>query len=65
VGRSILQRNITPDELAVLLEKGRSDLLTNFISKRGRPFSAWLVLDDRYKVGFEFPERTETPGATS
>jgi DNA topoisomerase-3 len=61
VGRSILQRELTPDEFGQLVRDGRSGLLSNFISKRGRPFTAWLVLDDRGKVGFEFPERTDSP----
>jgi len=39
------------------MESGRTDLLEGFISKRGRPFSAYLKLEDG-KVGFEFPERT-------
>jgi DNA topoisomerase-3 len=61
VGRSILQRPLGEAELAKLIKDGRSDLLSNFISKRGRPFTAWLVLDDRGKIGFEFPERTDAP----
>jgi DNA topoisomerase III len=36
---------------------GRTDLLTHFISKSGRPFSAFLVLDDKQKVSFEFPSK--------
>jgi DNA topoisomerase-3 len=32
-------------------------LLTQFISKSGKPFSAYLVLDEMGKVGFEFPPR--------
>ena len=64
VGRSIAQRALSADELARLLKDGRTDLLSNFISKRGRPFAAWLVLDDRGKVGFEFPERTDAPGSS-
>ncbi len=65
VGRSILKRDLTPAELGKLIQEGRSDLLADFISKRGRPFAAWLVLDDRGKVGFEFPERTDDSGAAS
>jgi DNA topoisomerase III len=61
VGRSILQRALSAEELGKLIKDGRSDLLSNFISKRGRPFTAWLVLDDRGKVGFEFPERDDAP----
>jgi DNA topoisomerase-3 len=40
-----------------LLAKGKTDLLDKFISKAGKPFSAYLVLDDNGKVGFEFPPR--------
>jgi DNA topoisomerase III len=43
-----------------LLATGKTDLLEGFISKRGRPFSAYLKLEDS-KVGFEFPERTAEP----
>jgi DNA topoisomerase-3 len=39
------------------LATGKTDLLEGFISKRGRPFSAYLKLEDE-KVGFEFPEKT-------
>jgi DNA topoisomerase III len=47
-------------------------LLNKFISKSGRPFAAYLVVDDAGKVGFEFasPETsdqtkkaTEAPGS--
>jgi DNA-directed RNA polymerase subunit RPC12/RpoP len=65
VGRSILQRDLSPEELGKLIKDGRSELLTGFISKRGRPFAAWLVLDDGGKIGFEFPERTDAPGSAS
>ena len=40
-----------------LLTTGKTGLLEGFISKRGRPFSAYLKLEDG-KIGFEFPERT-------
>jgi len=39
------------------LTDNKSDLLTQFISKAGRPFSAYLVMDDMGKVSFEFPPR--------
>ncbi len=37
-------------------DPGKTDLLDGFISKRARPFSAYLKLEDG-KVGFEFPEK--------
>ncbi|PYI89565.1 MAG: DNA topoisomerase III [Verrucomicrobia bacterium] len=61
-GKVILGQPIDGTQMTKLLETGRSDLLDKFISKTGRPFSAWLVVDDAGKVGFEFPPReSEAP----
>jgi DNA topoisomerase III len=60
VGREILQQPVDPVQLKKLIDTDRTDLLTHFISnKSGRPFSAYLVLDDQNKVGFEFPPRDQ------
>jgi len=40
-----------------LLTEGKTDLLHRFISKKGRPFSAFLVKGSDGKVGFEFAPR--------
>jgi DNA topoisomerase-3 len=56
-GKTILQRPVEREQVARLLTAGKTDLLDKFISKTGRPFSAWLVLDDMGKVTFEFPPR--------
>ena len=48
---------ILKEQAQKLLTTGRTDLLDGFISKRGRPFSAYLKFEDG-KVGFEFPEKT-------
>ena len=56
-GKTILQRPIEREQVTRLLDGGKTDLLEKFISKTGRPFSAWLVLDDMGKVTFEFPPR--------
>jgi DNA topoisomerase-3 len=42
-GKIILERPIEREQVTKLLESGRTDLLTKFISKKGRPFSAYLV----------------------
>jgi DNA topoisomerase-3 len=64
VGKDILHQPIDPVQLKKLIDTGRTDLLTHFISqKSGRPFSAFLVLDDRNKVGFEFPPRDQAVSA--
>ena len=39
------------------MQSGKTDLLTKFISKKGRPFSAYLVAGKDGKVGFEFEVR--------
>jgi DNA topoisomerase III len=56
-GKIILQRAIEPDQMVKLLATGRTDLLHRFISKKGRPFSAFLVRRLDGKVGFEFAPR--------
>jgi len=40
-----------------LLQTGRTDLLPRFISKKGRPFKAFLVKQPDGKIGFEFQPR--------
>jgi DNA topoisomerase-3 len=57
LSKTILGRDIPKQQAQKLLTTGKTDLLDGFISKRGRPFSAYLKLDDG-KVGFEFPEKT-------
>jgi DNA topoisomerase-3 len=56
LSKTILGKNIPRDQAQKLLTAGKTDLLEGFISKRGRPFSAYLKLEDG-KVGFEFPEK--------
>jgi DNA topoisomerase-3 len=56
-GKIILQRPIEPDQMVKLLATGKTDLLHRFISKKGRPFSAFLVRQPDGKVGFEFAPR--------
>ena len=56
-GKIILQRNIEPEQMAKLLAHGKTDLLHKFISKKGRPFSAYLVRGENGRVGFEFAPR--------
>ena len=57
VSKTILGSEIPKEQVRNLPTSGKTDLLEGFISKRGRPFSAFLKLDDR-KVSFEFPEKT-------
>jgi DNA topoisomerase-3 len=57
VNKAILQQPIDREQLQKLVDSGRTDLLPQFISKSGRPFAAFLVLDDKQKVSFEFPPK--------
>jgi DNA topoisomerase-3 len=62
ISKEILQRPIERDQAQKLLEKNKTDLLDKFISKAGKPFSAYLVMDEAGKVTFEFPPREEGSG---
>jgi hypothetical protein len=50
-------RPIDVAQLQKLLKDGKTDLLDKFISRTGKPFSAYLVLEGKGKVTFEFPPR--------
>lgn len=56
-GKIILERPIEREQIIKLLETGKTDLLTKFISKKGRPFSAYLVRNADGKIGFEFEQK--------
>jgi DNA topoisomerase-3 len=60
-GRMILQQPIEREQMKKLLETGRTDLLTGFVSKKGRRFKAFLVKTPDGKIGFEFQARAEKP----
>lgn len=68
MGKTILQRQIPAEQVVKLLATGKTDLLPRFISKKGKPFSAFLKLNGS-KVGFEFEERKpatkKAPGKTA
>jgi DNA topoisomerase III len=57
IGKEILQQPVEPAQARKLLETGKTDLLNKFISKAGRPFPSYLVMDEKGKVTFEFPPR--------
>jgi DNA topoisomerase-3 len=59
-GKVILQRAIEREQMQKLLATGKTDLLEKFISKKGRPFKAFLVAKDG-RVGFEFEPREAKP----
>jgi DNA topoisomerase-3 len=57
-GRIILQQEILPEQMAKLINEGKTDLLPGFVSQRTRrPFKAFLVKGKDGKISFEFEER--------
>jgi DNA topoisomerase-3 len=63
-GRIILQQEILPEQMAKLLNEGKTDLLPGFVSQRTRrPFKAFLVRGKDGKISFEFEPRKEKPAA--
>jgi DNA topoisomerase-3 len=62
-GKIILQQPIERAQMQKLLATGRTDLLARFISKKGRPFKAFLAKTPGGKIGFEFQPRAPKPRA--
>jgi DNA topoisomerase-3 len=58
MGKSICQRAIPAEQALKIFRDGKSDLLPRFISKKGKPFSAYLKLDGP-KITFEFEPRAK------
>ena len=56
-GKMILQQPVEREQMQKLLAGGRTDLLNQFISKKGRKFKAYLVKTGEGRVGFEFEPR--------
>ena len=55
--KKILDQPIDQVQASKLLFTRRTDLLKGFISKSGKPFPAYLVMDNAGKITFEFPDR--------
>lgn len=62
ISRTILQCEIPSEQGVKLIEKGKTDLLPGFVSKRTkRAFTAYLTFDTTTgKIGFEFEPRKKT-----
>jgi DNA topoisomerase-3 len=57
IGKVILEQPIDAAQAQKILADGKSDLLDKFISKAGKPFPAYLVMDAKGKITFDFPPR--------
>jgi len=56
-GKEVLKQPVDTDQVRKLLKNGRTDFLKGFVSRRGFPFEAALILEPKGKVGFEFAPR--------
>ena len=59
IGKTILEQPIEAAQAQKILATSKSDLLDKFISKAGKPFPAFLVMDKKGKITFDFPPRDE------
>ena len=59
IGKVILEQPIDAVQAAKILKDKKSDVMEKFISKSGKPFPAFLVMDKKGKITFEFPTRDE------
>lgn len=57
ISKIILDKNITVEHVQQLLGDGKTELIEGFISKKKRPFDAYLLMDKKGKVTFDFPPR--------
>ena len=62
IAKEILKKEIPAEQAAKLFTEGKTDVIAGFISKKGRPFSAYLLLDKTTgKLAWEFPPRPKKP----
>jgi DNA topoisomerase III len=56
--KTIARRTMKPEDFALALQAGRTEMLTGFKSKEGNPFSAYLVFNETEKAfSFAFDEK--------
>jgi len=53
----IMGQFLSPTQATKLLQNGRTDLLSGFVTKEGRQFPAFLIVDNSGKVTFDFPNQ--------
>jgi len=61
VTRTLLTRQVPPEQFMKLIKDRKTDVLDKFKSKRtGKYFSASLILKKSGEIGFEFPQKAES-----
>ena len=51
---------ISEEDEVALFTTGKTALIKNFVSKKGKRFAAFLTLDDKFNLRFEFPGNGES-----
>jgi DNA topoisomerase-3 len=59
INKVIAEQPIDAAQAAKILTEKKSDVMDKFISKAGKPFKAFLVMDTKGKVTFDFPDRSD------
>ena len=64
ISKEILKKELPRDQIIKLFVEGKTEVIEGFISKKGRPFKAHLLLDKSTgKLGWEFPPRAKKKAA--
>ena len=65
ISKEILKKELPRDQIIKLFVEGKTEVIDGFISKKGRPFKANLLLDKSTgKLGWEFPPRAKKKATT-
>ena len=63
--KEILKKELPREQIIKLFVEGKTEVINGFISKKGRPFNAHLLLDKSTgKLGWEFPPRAKKKAAS-
>ena len=65
ISKEILKKELPREQIIKLFLEGKTEVINGFISKKGRPFNAHLLLDKSTgKLGWEFPPRAKKKAAS-
>lgn len=65
ISKEILKKELPRDQIIKLFVEGKTEVIDGFISKKGRPFKANLLLDKSTgKLGWDFPPRAKKKATT-
>jgi DNA topoisomerase-3 len=59
ISKTILAKEVSEKHVTQLLSQGKTELIEGFISKKKKPFDAYLLLAKNGTLSFEFPPRKD------